>query len=142
MVIDFEEQVKKAEENVIQNNLEENRARLHLINAQYIKYMKLETFILQQKTKLQWFKEGDTNSKYFHSMMRGRRRKLFIHRICTDEDTWIQGDENIAKKACMYYKIFSLGNQTESLRRFLIVFPGWLQMSRTNFFNKCLICRN
>ena len=41
MVIDFEEQVKKAEENVIQNNSEENRARLHLINAQYIKYIKL-----------------------------------------------------------------------------------------------------
>ena len=101
MVIDFEEQVKKAEENVIQNNSEENRARFHLINAHYIKSMKLETSILKPKTQLQWFKEGDTNSKYFHSLIRGRRRKLFIHRICTDEDTWIQGDENIAKEACM-----------------------------------------
>ena len=66
--------------------------------------MKLEASILKQKTQLQWFKEGDTNSKYFHSLIRGRRRKLFIHRICTDEDTWIQGDENIAKEACMYFQ--------------------------------------
>ncbi|XP_049347584.1 uncharacterized protein LOC125812144 [Solanum verrucosum] len=91
-VVNFEEQVKAAEEDVIQQNTEENRTKLHIINAQYIKYIKLEASILKQKTQLQWFKEGNTNSKYFHSIMRGRRRKLFIHNICTAKDAWIQGD--------------------------------------------------
>ncbi|KAH0765178.1 hypothetical protein KY285_001049 [Solanum tuberosum] len=107
-VVNFEEQVKAAKEDVIQQNTKENRTKLHLLNAQYIKYLKLEASILKQKTQLQWFKEGDTNSKYFHSIMRGRRRKLFIHKICTAEDAWIQGEENIAKAACDYFQnIFS-----------------------------------
>ncbi|XP_015075534.1 uncharacterized protein LOC107019628 [Solanum pennellii] len=107
-VADFENQVKNAEENVIQHNSEENRAKLHLINAQYIKYLKLEASILEQKAQLQWFKEGDTNSKYSHFIIRDRRRKLFIHKICIDNDVWVQGDENIAKEACDYFQnIFS-----------------------------------
>ena len=104
MVTDYEEQVKIAKENFIQNNSEENRAKLHLINAYYIKYMKLETSILKQKTQLQSFKEGETNYKYFHSIMRGRRRKFFIHKICSDDNIWVQGDENIAKEACSYFQ--------------------------------------
>ncbi|XP_049391508.1 uncharacterized protein LOC125855898 [Solanum stenotomum] len=75
-----EERVRVVEEALIVNNSAENRADLHRINARYIKYLKLEDFILKQKTQLQWFKDGDTNSKYFHAIMRGRRRKLFIHR--------------------------------------------------------------
>lgn len=46
--------------------------------------------------------------KYFHVLMRGRRRRLFIHRICTDDDNWIQGDANIAATACNHFqKIFT-----------------------------------
>ncbi|KAH0771678.1 hypothetical protein KY290_015659 [Solanum tuberosum] len=86
LVKEYEEQVRQAEEEVMMNNTEANRAKLHHCNAKYIKYLKLESFILKQKTQLQWFKDGDTNSKYFHSIMRGRRRRLFINKISTDDN--------------------------------------------------------
>ncbi|WMV50120.1 hypothetical protein MTR67_043505 [Solanum verrucosum] len=122
-VVNFEEQVKAAEEDVIQQNTEENRTKIHLINAQYIKYLKLEASILKQKTQLQWFKEGDTNSKYFHSIMRGRRRKLFIHKICTGEDAWIQGEETIAKAACDYFKNMFSGHEDRIRKEILNYIP-------------------
>ncbi|XP_015084239.1 uncharacterized protein LOC107027648 [Solanum pennellii] len=53
--------------------------------------------------QLQWFKDGDTNSKYFHSIIRGRRRKLFIHKIVTENGDWIQGENNIAQEACEHF---------------------------------------
>ncbi|WMV24651.1 hypothetical protein MTR67_018036 [Solanum verrucosum] len=122
-VINFEEQVKAAEEDAIHQNTEENRTKLHLINAQYIKYLKLEASILKQKTQLQWFKEGDTNFKYFHSIMRGRRRKLFIHKICTVEDVWIQGEENIAKVACDYFQNMFSGHDDRIREEILNCIP-------------------
>ncbi|WMV45632.1 hypothetical protein MTR67_039017 [Solanum verrucosum] len=122
-VINFEEQVKAAEEDVIHQNTKENRSKLHLINAQYIKYLKLEVSILKQKTQLQWFKEGDTNSKYFHSIMRGRRRNLFIHKICTAEDTWIQGEENIAKVDCDYFQNMFSGHEDRIRKEILNCIP-------------------
>ncbi|KAH0746311.1 hypothetical protein KY285_007968 [Solanum tuberosum] len=79
IVKEYEEKIKIAEEEVILNNIEESRTQLHYINAQYIKYLKLEESILKQKTQLQWFKEGDANTKYFHALMRGGKEDyLFI----------------------------------------------------------------
>ncbi|WMV07509.1 hypothetical protein MTR67_000894 [Solanum verrucosum] len=107
---EYEEQVRGAEETLITANTEENRSKLHNINAQYIRYLKLEQSILKQKTQLHWFKEGDANTKYFHALMRGRKRRLFIHKICTDEGDWIQGDDNIAKEACQYFQNIFTGH--------------------------------
>ncbi|WMV32839.1 hypothetical protein MTR67_026224, partial [Solanum verrucosum] len=103
IVRDYEDRVKVAEENLIQHNTDKNRTALHEINAKYIRYMKFEDSILRQKSQLQWFKEGDGNTKYFHALIRGRRRKLFIHKIINDIDEWIQRDEHIAEAACKHF---------------------------------------
>ena len=66
----YEEQLNKAKENYISNQSDSNRSFLYQINAKYIKFLKLDNNILKQKHQLQWFKEGDTNSKYFHSVIR------------------------------------------------------------------------
>ncbi|XP_015170882.1 uncharacterized protein [Solanum tuberosum] len=102
-VKEFEERVKVVEDELINNNTETNRQNLHYINTTYIKYLKLEEGILKQKTQLQWFKEGDANTKYFHALMRGRRRRLFIHKICNSADEWVQWDSNIATAACEHF---------------------------------------
>ncbi|KAG5631316.1 hypothetical protein H5410_003033, partial [Solanum commersonii] len=93
---EFEERVKVAEDNLLQNNTEKHREDLHSVNADYIKYMKLEDSILKQKSQLHWLKEGGGNSKYFHALIRGRRRRLFVHKILNENDEWIQGDDQIA----------------------------------------------
>ncbi|KAG5585832.1 hypothetical protein H5410_046266 [Solanum commersonii] len=46
-VKEFDERVKVAEDNLLQNNTEKHREELHSINAEYIKYMKLEEAILK-----------------------------------------------------------------------------------------------
>ncbi|WMV49975.1 hypothetical protein MTR67_043360 [Solanum verrucosum] len=89
---------------MIQQNSEENRTTLHGLNDEYIKFMKLEEAILRQKTESQWFNEGDANSKYFHALIRGRRRRFFIHKILKDDDEWIQGDEQNAEAACEHFQ--------------------------------------
>lgn len=73
--------------------------------------MKLEESILKQKTQLQWFKEGDANSRYFHALMRGRRRRLFIHKICNDQGEFLEGDEVIATAACEHFQKIFIGEE-------------------------------
>ncbi|WMV32827.1 hypothetical protein MTR67_026212 [Solanum verrucosum] len=83
-VREFEETIRQSEEELMNNNTEALRQTLHQMNATYIRYLKMEESILKQKTQLQWFKEGDANTKYFHALMRG--------------------DEQIAQAACDYYQ--------------------------------------
>ncbi|XP_055802575.1 uncharacterized protein LOC129871641 [Solanum dulcamara] len=105
----YEEQVRQAEEDIINDNSEENRAKLNQINAHYIRYLKMEQAILKQKIYLHWFKYGDANTKYFYAIIIGRRRKLFIHQISNEYGNLIQGDNNIAKIACAHFEnIFTI----------------------------------
>ncbi|XP_019224306.1 PREDICTED: uncharacterized protein LOC109205995 [Nicotiana attenuata] len=85
-VNEYETKVKEAKEVWAQTNSASAREALQNLNAQYIKHLKTEESVLKQKTQLHWFKDGDANSKYFHSLVRGRRRKLFIHKIKNDDD--------------------------------------------------------
>ncbi|WMV30180.1 hypothetical protein MTR67_023565 [Solanum verrucosum] len=98
-VKEYEEKVRTAEESLIHEHSDTNRAKLHELNAKYIRFLKVEDSILKQKTQLQWFKEGDSNTKYFHTLIRGRRRKLFIHKLRRSDGDLIQGDDNIAEAA-------------------------------------------
>ncbi|XP_055835236.1 uncharacterized protein LOC129903716 [Solanum dulcamara] len=88
-VKEYVEKSRQTKEELISVYNEECRTKLYSINAEYIRYLKMEEFMLKQKTQLQWFKEDDINSKYFHSLIRGRRRKLHIHSIQNEEGTWL-----------------------------------------------------
>ncbi|KAH0684447.1 hypothetical protein KY289_022199 [Solanum tuberosum] len=103
-VKEYEERVRAAEENLIHTHNESSRTTLHELNAEYIRFLKLEDSILKQKTQLHWFKEGDANTKYFHSLIRGRRKRLFIHKILREDGEWIQGDDNITKAAGAHFQ--------------------------------------
>ncbi|XP_049368153.1 uncharacterized protein LOC125833035, partial [Solanum verrucosum] len=102
-VKEFEDTIRKSEEELMTDNNEAVRQKLHQMTGTYIRYLKMEEAILKQKTRLQWFKDGDANTKYFHAFMRGRRRRLFLHKICTENGVWIHGEEQIAQASCDYY---------------------------------------
>lgn len=57
----YEDLVRIAEENLITYNNEDNKAKLHCINAQYIRYMKIEDSHFKRKTQIHWLKEDDAN---------------------------------------------------------------------------------
>lgn len=102
-VEEFEERVNNAEEDLVSNRIEENRINIHHLNAEYIKFLKLKESILKQKAQLQLFKEGYANMRYFHALIKGRRRKFFIHKVKNKEVEWVQGDKEILASACDYF---------------------------------------
>ncbi|XP_060211737.1 uncharacterized protein LOC132639298 [Lycium barbarum] len=67
----------------------------------FLKTQQLET--MRQKANLRWYKEGDENTKIFHSVVKGRRKLLNIYRIKV-EDQWVEGDENIGAAAVNFYQ--------------------------------------
>lgn len=52
----------------------------------------------RQKANLKWYMEGDENIKFFHSVVKGRRKLLNIHKIFV-EDQWVEVDDNIGEPA-------------------------------------------
>lgn len=66
--------------------------------------MDMQDSILIQKAQVDWYEQGDSNSKYFHSMIRDKRNKLKLHRIKNNRGNWVQGDEKISKAAVKHFE--------------------------------------
>lgn len=63
--------------------------------------------LLTQKAQLKWYEEGDCNSKFFHSIIKDKRRRLQLFRI----KKWQMdsGGEKISKAACRHFeRLFDL----------------------------------
>jgi hypothetical protein len=50
--------------------------------------------LLHQKSRSKWIQDGDSNSRFFHASIKGRRRRNNITVLKKGED-WIQGADNI-----------------------------------------------
>lgn len=89
---------------MILHNSDDNRVNLHKLHTEYIKFLKMEESILKQKSQLHWFNKGDANTKYFHALLSGRRRKLFIHQMQDENRDWIHEDDRIANAAYRHFQ--------------------------------------
>ncbi|XP_027072036.2 uncharacterized protein [Coffea arabica] len=87
--------VKQAEEEVAQLEAEaaarpSPEVDLWLVQASSVLKEALlrQAIFWRQKSRLRWLKEGDANSKFFHSYVRQRRVKVRIHRLQTSSGAW------------------------------------------------------
>ncbi|XP_075086207.1 uncharacterized protein LOC142168930 [Nicotiana tabacum] len=85
-----------------------NRAKLHEVETDLTKYYHLVEEFWRQKAGIQWFKDGDRNSKFFHAHVRGKRKKLHVSRILDNNDNWIESQEDIAKEVVEFIQAQSL----------------------------------
>jgi hypothetical protein len=80
----------KHQETQLNNQLAERRAQ--------------EEILWRQKSRIQWLKEGERNTKFFHRSMVQRRQTNHITHLVSDQGTKIQQHADIEKEMLSYYK--------------------------------------
>ncbi|KAG5611763.1 hypothetical protein H5410_023044 [Solanum commersonii] len=58
----------------------------------------------KQKASIHWFSEGDKSTKFFHGLVRGRRRRLNVQRIMKADGQWVEGDDEVEAKALSFFQ--------------------------------------
>ncbi|XP_070048941.1 uncharacterized protein [Nicotiana tomentosiformis] len=101
---DLEKKVDDLEHKIITNNIDSNRAELNRINALLIRAYKTEESIWKQKSGIKWFVKGEVNSKFFHSIVKGRMKRLSLKKIRLNDGNWIEGDEDITNEAISFFQ--------------------------------------
>jgi hypothetical protein len=76
----------------------------------------LETQMLRQQTKIDWLREGDSNSAYFHVALKVKHATSTLHTLFKDDGTPIQGQDDIAQEVCDFYRQL-MGTRIPSLRK-------------------------
>lgn len=52
---------------------------------------------------MELFKDGERNTKFFHSIVKGRRSRLRMNRIQNVEGEWLENQTDIAEAAVEFY---------------------------------------
>ena len=73
-------------------------------NAEIAGLLREEELKWYQRSKSQFILEGDSNTRFFHSLANGRHRKKLIHSLNQDEGL-IEGHEQLKSYITKYYKI-------------------------------------
>ncbi|XP_059315433.1 uncharacterized protein LOC132066055 [Lycium ferocissimum] len=85
------EEIIKVKETQFQNfPTPTNRQELHKVQAELNRYLHLEEDFWKQKAGMQWFQDGDRNTKFFHAYVQGRRKRMQIRRIQGEDGSWIE----------------------------------------------------
>lgn len=94
--------VKEAQLEVLPNAV--NRAELSRLEAELRKFLKVEEDFWRQKAGMTWFSQGDRNTKKIHSSVKGRRKKLKLDEITTEQGINITDQHQIGETAVDFYR--------------------------------------
>nr|KAJ0213104.1 hypothetical protein LSAT_V11C400156970 [Lactuca sativa] len=59
--------------------------------GEFKKAYDMEERFLKQKAKIHWLKEGDSNSKFFHRIVKGKAHKSRIEAVMNHQREWLEG---------------------------------------------------
>ncbi|XP_016546526.2 uncharacterized protein LOC107846732 [Capsicum annuum] len=145
----------QAHKRCIQDNSDINRMELNNVNAQMIMHTKKEEAYWRQKVGMKWFKEGDANTKIFHSIINAKRNRLTLKKMKIDDNSWVEGNDAIASEAVKFfehqfadpklYKGFNILNClpkviTDDENIMLTDYPSMEEVKRGFFLSQCRQC--
>ncbi|KAH0662438.1 uncharacterized protein [Solanum tuberosum] len=81
----LEEIIKVQEMQFEADPSEANRENLYKYQANLKRHLHMEEDFWKQITGMAWFKDGERNTKLFHTYVKGRRKRLRVNRIQNDE---------------------------------------------------------
>ncbi|XP_055961043.1 uncharacterized protein LOC130015280 [Mercurialis annua] len=91
------------------SNVDSDR-QIAVLAAEVDELLNREEIMWRQRSRADWLREGDRNTKFFHHKASSRKKNNSITRICDDFGNWQYG-EDISRVAINYFnKIFTTSN--------------------------------
>ncbi|XP_021290562.1 uncharacterized protein LOC110421316 [Herrania umbratica] len=81
-----------------------------------------EELIWQQKVRLDWLKYGDSNSKFYHALVKSKQRKKKIVALRREDGSWCTDPKELEEMVVNYYQHLY---KDDGLRVSLSVSPNW-----------------
>lgn len=116
-------QMKKQLQRTRESFEKDNQGRMKELKHQLKTAYQEEELFLSQKARCNWLSEGDKNSKFFHAIVKGRRKKNTIQKIQRDNGTWTENDQEMGEEIAQYYDHLFTSSAEECLDEILEGMP-------------------
>ena len=102
------EEVKDKMEKIRKGSDQNSRERYKELKNQLRLAYEDEELFWSQKARVNWLREGDRNTQYFHACVKGRRNRNKILNIQREDGTWTKNEQEIGVEVEEYYqKLFT-----------------------------------
>ncbi|XP_049357066.1 uncharacterized protein LOC125821728 [Solanum verrucosum] len=99
------EEIVKVKEHLFEEHLTSlNNRVLRQAQEEYNLYLYYEEEFWRQKASIQWYNEEDKNTKFFHRLVKGRRKRLALQRVLRSYGTWAEGEEEVLVEAVNFFQ--------------------------------------
>lgn len=114
---------------------QEKAADVDRIKREIEKFWELEEKYWGQRSRSQWLKYGDLNSKFFHAVTVNRRQRNKVLRIRDDDGTWLEKDDEIG----LCFKNFFTNLYSSGGSRDLSLALNFVERNVSSEMNGCLL---
>ncbi|CAH9075081.1 unnamed protein product [Cuscuta europaea] len=94
-------------------------AEFSRVKQVYLGLLEQQNTFWKQRAKAFWYKEGDINSKYFHNMVKQRRRSNHVQGLMVEDGRWVNNREEVGEMIEDYYAIIFSSVQSPG------EYPNW-----------------
>ncbi|XP_071924940.1 uncharacterized protein [Coffea arabica] len=106
--------LKQELDRVRNSGLDKRNGELKEIKKQLAEAYKEEEIFWSQKARISWLREGDKNTKYFHSYVKGRRVSNNLSKIQREDGSWTNNEDEVVTEIADYFKkLFTSGGRDE-----------------------------
>ena len=114
---------KKVEELSCEDYTEEKKAEFLETSKKLDELLRRQEIYWAQRSRIQWLKHGDRNTKFFHSKVSQRRRCNYIQRLKDNDNNWVEDIQDIAGVATSYFQNMFRAGTCAQMEEWLNVVP-------------------
>ncbi|XP_019264719.1 PREDICTED: uncharacterized protein LOC109242303 [Nicotiana attenuata] len=100
---ELQNMLETLEERCLNDNSESNRMMYNSVNAQLIRNIKNKESFWGQKAGLKWFIDDDNNTRFFHSVINSKRKKLQLTKVKKQDGTWLENRDDIVAGVVSFF---------------------------------------
>ncbi|XP_071909708.1 uncharacterized protein [Coffea arabica] len=100
------------------------RSELHQAQARLRYALSVEEDYWRQKARVKWLREGDNNTKFFHSVVAEKKRRAMIHRVRGVDGEWAEEEAQIGEAAVNFFQGLFSADGIQSPHHIMDHIPG------------------
>ncbi|XP_071909569.1 uncharacterized protein [Coffea arabica] len=98
------DQIKRQMSELKESDISARKGSIAMLKGKLKEAYREEEVYWSHKSRIQWLREGDKNTKFFHATVKGRRRRNRMNKLQREDGSWTESEDELSYEIADYYR--------------------------------------